>query len=66
MNPRDPMAYGCIGGLLMLTGIVFIIIGILGLRVIEGVAPPPRHLWCLFVGAPLFTAGIYTMRHGRI
>ena len=47
------------GPLLLLSGIVFIAVGMISFFSSFGGLEPPRYFWCCFVGGPLLVLGIW-------
>lgn len=46
-----------IGPIVLVTGLIFIIVGVASLLSSAGSFGPPKHAWCMFVGMPLLFVG---------
>lgn len=53
-----------IGGVMVVAGVVFSVIGIGNFFSSFGTMSPPRYFWCVFVGFPLFGIGAGLLRFG--
>jgi len=54
------------GPLTALTGMVFMIVGMVSFFSAFGTFEPPRNFWCMFVGMPLLAVGLMMAKFGYI
>jgi hypothetical protein len=54
------------GPLIALTGVVFIIVGMVSFFAVFGGFQVPKYFWCAFVGMPLFMLGLIMCKFGYI
>jgi hypothetical protein len=55
-----------VGPLTALTGLIFVIVGMVSFFSSFGTFEPPRNFWCAFVGIPLLGVGLIMTKFGYI